>query len=68
MSDIEHHALRGGLDATLGYDEFASPTSSGKQLTRPTAIASRNGPRPDRRAPAAWLHDLEPAQRRGQVS
>jgi hypothetical protein len=48
MSDIEHHAQCGGLDATLGYDEFASPTSSGKQLKRPTAIASRSGLRPDR--------------------
>jgi hypothetical protein len=30
MSDIEHHAQRGGLDATLGYNEFAAPTSSGR--------------------------------------
>jgi hypothetical protein len=35
MSDIEHHALRGGLDAALGYDEFAAPTSSCEQLKRP---------------------------------
>jgi hypothetical protein len=43
MSDIVHHAQRGGLDANLGYDEFGSPTSSGKQLKRPAAIASRSG-------------------------
>jgi hypothetical protein len=43
MSDIVHHAERGGLDATLGYGEFGSPTSSGKQLKHPTAIASRSG-------------------------
>jgi hypothetical protein len=30
MSDIEHHVSRGGLDATLGYNEFAAPTSSGQ--------------------------------------
>jgi hypothetical protein len=38
ISDIEHHAWRGGLDAALGYDEFAAPTSSGEQLKRPTAL------------------------------
>jgi hypothetical protein len=66
MSDIEHHAWRGGLNAALGYDEFAPPTSSGEQLTRPTAIAFRSGCDPpterrrrgrttlSRRGVAAW--------------
>jgi hypothetical protein len=57
MSDIEHHALRGGLDATLG-NEFASPTSSG-QAARAfycDCLSKRAATRPPRSA--AWRTTL----------
>jgi hypothetical protein len=43
MSDIEHHAERGGLDATLGSDEFALPTSSGQAAQASYGDCSRSG-------------------------
>jgi hypothetical protein len=67
MSDIEHHTERGGLDATLGDDEFGSPTSSGKQLKRLRECLSKWAATHPPRS-AARAHDLEPPLRGGLVS
>jgi len=66
MSDIEHHAWRGGLNAALGYDEFAPTDFLRRAAQASDRIAFRSGCDPpterrrrgrttlSRRGVAAW--------------